>query len=109
METVSCKIELIACFALVCRTCNKVYNIRCPIHSSHNTPDLSYPGDWDSYAMKSFPDVVQLCKSSIPGKKYGVAAKQHIPVGTWIGPYEGKQINPDEINPNMDSSYLWEV
>lgn len=93
----------------VCRTCNKVYNIRCPIHSSHNTPDLSYPGDWDSYAMKSFPDVVQLCKSSIPGKKYGVAAKQHIPVGTWIGPYEGKRINPDEINPNMDSSYLWEV
>jgi len=92
-----------------CRTCNKVYNIRCPIHSSHNTPDLSYPGDWDSYAMKSFPDVVQLCKSSIPGKKYGVAAKQHIPVGTWIGPYEGKQINPDEINPNMDSSYLWEI
>lgn len=59
--------------------------------------------------MKSFPDVVQLCKSSIPGKKYGVAAKQHIPVGTWIGPYEGKRINPDEINPNMDSSYLWEV
>lgn len=59
--------------------------------------------------MKSFPDVVQLCKSSIPGKKYGVAAKQHIPVGTWIGPYEGKRINPDEVNPNMDSSYLWEV
>lgn len=59
--------------------------------------------------MKSFPDVVQLCKSSIPGKKYGVAAKQHIPVGTWIGPYEGKKINPDEVNPNMDSSYLWEV
>ena len=59
--------------------------------------------------MKSFPDVVQLCKSSIPGKKYGVAAKQHIPVGTWIGPYEGKRINPYELNPNLDSSYLWEV
>ncbi|XP_078367856.1 putative histone-lysine N-methyltransferase PRDM6 isoform X3 [Oculina patagonica] len=92
-----------------CRICNKVYTVRCPIHSSSNTPDPSCPGDWDSYAMKSFPDVVQLCKSSIPGKKYGVAAKQHIPVGTWIGPYEGKKINPDEVNPNMDSSYLWEI
>ena len=59
--------------------------------------------------MKSFPDVVQLCKSSIPGKKYGVSAKQHIPVGTWIGPYEGKRINPEDVKPNMDSSFLWEV
>lgn len=92
-----------------CRICNKIYTIRCPIHppSSQSAPSL--PGDWNSYALKSFPDVVQLCKSSIPGKKHGVSAKQHIPVGTWIGPYEGKRINPEDVKPSMDSSYLWEI
>ena len=98
------------CRYLVCRSCNKLYAICCPIHSTYKTTTESdRQVDWNSYAIKSFPDVVQLCKSSIPGKKYGVAARQHIPVGTWIGPYEGRRIAPDAINPNMDSSYLWEV
>ena len=96
-------------FVLVCKTCNKVYAICCPIHSTYNSTDSALEVDWDSYAIKSFPDVVQLCKSSIPGKTYGVCARQHIPVGTWIGPYEGRKIAPDAINQNVDSSYLWEV
>nr|XP_058957783.1 putative histone-lysine N-methyltransferase PRDM6 isoform X1 [Pocillopora verrucosa] len=92
-----------------CRICNKIYTIRCPVHPPSSQSEPSVPGDLNSYAMKSFPDVVQLCKSSIPGKKYGVSAKQHIPVGTWIGPYEGKRINPEDVKPNMDSSFLWEI
>jgi len=92
-----------------CKTCNKVYAICCPIHSTCNSTDSALEVDWDSYAIKSFPDVVQLCKSSIPGKTYGVCARQHIPVGTWIGPYEGRKIAPDAINQNVDSSYLWEI
>ena len=96
-------------FSSVCRICNKIYTIRCPVHPPSSQSEPSVPGDLNSYAMKSFPDVVQLCKSSIPGKKYGVSAKQHIPVGTWIGPYEGKRINPEDVKPNMDSSFLWEV
>lgn len=95
-----------------CRKCHKVYAICCPIHSTHISPkdfDADNSVDWDGYAIKSFPDVVQLCKSSIPGKKYGVSARQHIPEGTWIGPYEGRRVAPDAINPNMDSSYLWEI
>lgn len=92
-----------------CRICNKVYAICCPVHSTSNAIETDSRLDWDSYAIKSFPDVVQLCKSSIPGKKYGVSARQHIPVGTWIGPYEGKRIAPDAVHSNMDSSYLWEI
>ena len=59
--------------------------------------------------MRSFPDEVQLCVSSIPGALYGVCAKQHIPLGTWIGPYEGKRITPQRLTPDIDSDHLWEV
>ena len=62
-----------------------------------------------SYAIASFPEEVQLCVSSIPGAGCGVCAKQHIPVGTWIGPYEGKLVKCDEIKPTTDTSYMWEV
>lgn len=62
-----------------------------------------------SYAIASFPEEVQLCVSSIPGAGCGVCAKQHIPVGTWIGPYEGKLVKYDDVKPNTDTSYMWEV
>ncbi|XP_031553494.1 putative histone-lysine N-methyltransferase PRDM6 isoform X2 [Actinia tenebrosa] len=62
-----------------------------------------------TYAISSFPDEVQLCCSSIPGAGYGVSAKQHIPIGTWIGPYEGKRIRPEDITNDMDTSYMWEI
>lgn len=62
-----------------------------------------------SYAIASFPEEVQLCVSSIPGAGCGVCAKQHIPVGTWIGPYEGKHVKCDDVKPNTDTSYMWEV
>ena len=59
--------------------------------------------------MGSFPDEVKLCISGIPGAGYGVCAKQHIPVGTWIGPYEGKHVSIDDVTSDMDTSYMWEV
>lgn len=59
--------------------------------------------------MEACPQEVQLCKSGIPGAGLGLVAKQHIPMGTWIGPYEGTRLRPDEVNVAMDSSYLWEV
>ena len=60
-------------------------------------------------AIRSFPDEVQLCMSSIPGASYGVCAKEHIPLGTWIGPYEGRRITPQRLLPDIDSAYIWEV
>lgn len=62
-----------------------------------------------SYAVASFPDEIKLCISGIPGAGYGVCAKQHIPVGTWIGPYEGKHVSIDDVTSDMDTSYMWEV
>ena len=62
-----------------------------------------------SYAVASFPDEVKLCVSGIPGAGYGVCAKQHIPVGTWIGPYEGKRLSINDVTSDKDTSYMWEV
>ncbi|KAJ7339650.1 Putative histone-lysine N-methyltransferase prdm6 [Desmophyllum pertusum] len=62
-----------------------------------------------SHAVASFPDEVKLCVSGTPGAGYGVCAKQHIPVGTWIGPYEGKRISINDVTAEMDTSYMWEI
>ena len=62
-----------------------------------------------TYAVLSFPAEVQLCTSSIPGYTYGVSAKLPFPIGTWIGPYEGKRVKAEEITPKSDSNYVWEV
>ena len=84
----------------------------CPVHKA-STRKLVIPGQKQpvkfSYAIASFPEEVQLCVSSIPWAGCGVCAKQHIPVGTWIGPYEGKHVKCDDVKPNTDTSYMWEV
>ena len=56
-----------------------------------------------------FPDEVRLCKSSVPGGKYGVCAAQPIPPGTWIGPYEGQVVRREELREGLHNSFMWEV
>ncbi|XP_032235393.2 neurotrophin receptor-interacting factor 1 isoform X2 [Nematostella vectensis] len=83
----------------------------CPIHPAsvhHRKPTNSAPLRL-SYAIESIPDEVQLCISGIPGAKYGVCTKCRVPQGTWIGPYEGVKINPSDITPETEASYMWEV
>ena len=60
-------------------------------------------------AVESFPNEVGLCISGIPGAGYGVCAKQTIPLGTWIGPYEGELVQPEDVLLGADASYMWEV
>lgn len=62
-----------------------------------------------TYAVLSFPAEVQLCTSSIPGYTYGVSARLPFPIGTWIGPYEGKRVKAEDITTKSDSNYVWEV
>ena len=91
--------------------CNKT-QAECAAHGSLPSQKLATAGQKDlriTYAITSFPDEVQLCMSSIPGEGHGVCAKQHIPVGTWIGPYEGRRVRPDDVTPNMNTSYMWEA
>lgn len=56
-----------------------------------------------------FPDEVQLCRSSIPGAELGVCAARAVPPGTWIGPYEGHIVTAEELSPDVDTRYMWEV
>jgi len=60
-------------------------------------------------AVESFPNEVGLCKTGVPGAGYGVCARQLIPVGTWIGPYEGEKVRPEQVSLGADASYMWEI
>ncbi|EDO46135.1 predicted protein [Nematostella vectensis] len=71
-----------------------------PVKSPRSSPPL---------AAFVFPDEVRLCKSSIPGAKFGVCAAHPIPPGTWIGPFEGQIVTREEvIKRELDTSYMWE-
>ncbi|XP_028519339.1 putative histone-lysine N-methyltransferase PRDM6 isoform X2 [Exaiptasia diaphana] len=93
-----------------CETCRGHPKAECKDHGpsvfarKNKSKELQF-----SYAVSSFPDEVQLCWSGIPGAGYGVSAKQHIPIGTWIGPYEGRRIRPEDVTKEMDTSYMWEI
>ena len=56
-----------------------------------------------------YPQGMLPCESSIPGSHVGVCCSRHIPVGTWIGPYEGEVIRPEELTANRDNNHIWEV
>ncbi|XP_029196546.2 putative histone-lysine N-methyltransferase PRDM6 isoform X1 [Acropora muricata] len=79
----------------------------CPRHK-HETPAHRHKSRL-SLPLKSLPPEVELCVSSIPGEGYGVCAKRSIPVGAWIGPYEGKYLRPEDLPLFADTSYMWEI
>ena len=93
--------------------CHQERDGECPIHGASRAfvkpVDPEQEGMKLTHAIKSFPEEVQLCRSSIPGVGYGVCARRSIPIGTWIGPYEGLRIDPGYVTPAMDTSYMWEV
>ena len=96
------------CFVLGCLFCRRQYAEPCPLHG------LSYASRKDSRfhtskAMRSLPQEVSLCRSSVPGAEFGVCTRRHIPAGTWIGPFEGKRLQPDDVKTDMDTSFMWEV
>lgn len=93
---------------LGCLFCRKQYDEPCPLHG------LSYASRQDksfhtSKAITSLPREVCLCKSSVPGAEFGVCTRRHIPAGTWIGPFEGKRVQPSDVKAGMDTSFMWEV
>ena len=59
--------------------------------------------------MRSLPQEVCLCRSSVPGAELGVCTRRRIPAETWIGPYEGKRVQPSDVKAGMDTSFMWEV
>ena len=83
-------------------------SFKCPLHK-HETPIGHFDNSDLSLAVRSLPPEVELCASCIPAEGYGVRAKRTIPVGAWIGPYEGKYLKPEDLAPLADTSYMWEV
>ena len=82
-------------------------SFKCPHHQHENTAKKQT--NQLPLALSSLPPEVGLCASSIPGAGYGVCAKRAIPIGAWIGPYEGKFVKPEDLSSAADTSYMWEV
>lgn len=70
---------------------------------------LTHKALQESRAVRSLPPEVSFCRSSVPGTELGVSTRKHLPAGTWIGPFEGRRIRPEEVKLGMDTSYMWEV
>ena len=104
---------------LGCKGCRQERTEPCQLHGPHQTFKLTKTVNNNNNinnsvvglpnAVESFPNEVGLCISGIPGVGYGVCAKQTIPLGTWIGPYEGELVRPEEVPSGTDTSYMWEV
>ncbi|KAK3746609.1 hypothetical protein QZH41_014516 [Actinostola sp. cb2023] len=97
-----------------CDLCNEKHDGECPMHGPlHSLRKLVTTGHSQSPlengTILKFPDEVCLCTSSIPCVTYGVCACKRILAGTWIGPYEGKLVRPEDINKDTDTQFMWEV
>ena len=109
----NCAYDLQSIYALIifcilgCDASSEVPNFQCPRHKLKTSP--SQQNSQMPLALRSLPPEVGLCMSSIPGAGCGICAKRKIPVGAWIGPYEGKLVKPEELSSSMDTSYMWEV
>eukprot|EP00111_Clytia_hemisphaerica_P015806 TCONS_00046675-protein len=96
-----------------CDLCQEIRFGECPEHgpltAQRDSINLQGP---KSYAISTFPDEVGLCVSTIPMSGYGVFARLFIPLGTWIGPYEGKKISVDDgmkMVGKGEGNFLWEI
>ena len=99
---------------LGCDICNEKHDGECPMHGPlHSLRKLVSAGQshspLENGSILKFPDEVCLCTSSIPCVGYGVCARKRIPAGTWIGPYEGKLVRPEDIKAETETEYMWEV
>lgn len=99
------KKDAAGCFWCDASTTDPGFN--CPNHKRETT--AAKQTSQLPLALRSFPPEVGLCASSIPGAGYGVCAEQTIPIGAWIGPYEGKFVKLEEISSVTDTSYMWEI
>ena len=92
--------------------CQEIRFGDCPSHGPLHAvrPSITLPESQKSYAITTFPDEVGLCISSLQLAGFGVFARHFIPLGTWIGPYEGHKISVEEgINRPQQQNFMWEV
>ncbi|XP_035666531.1 putative histone-lysine N-methyltransferase PRDM6 isoform X1 [Branchiostoma floridae] len=101
-----------------CDLCKEDHQGECPVHGPlHSLRRMVSGAPTDQkqhcqqypYAVTSLPDEVTLCHSSIPGEGYGICATRTIPVGTWIGPYEGVRMRSGEIPCAVKTTHFWEM
>eukprot|EP00795_Rhopilema_esculentum_P006075 gene6075-11455_t len=95
-----------------CDMCQEIRFGDCPAHGPLHVvrPSITLPGSQKSYAISTFPDEVGLCVSSLPLAGFGVFARHFIPLGTWIGPYEGRKVSVEEgLSRPQQQNFMWEI
>lgn len=70
---------------------------------------VSNNGSIVSLAGMPMPSQVTLSPSSIPGSAIGVFTRDWIKEGTEMGPYTGRIVLPNDVSPNLNNSFMWEV
>eukprot|EP00794_Sanderia_malayensis_P009873 gene9873-10883_t len=95
-----------------CDMCQEIRFGECPSHGPLHSvrPSITLPFSQKSYAISTFPDEVGLCISSLPLVGFGVFARHFIPLGTWIGPYEGRKLSAEEgLSRQQQQNFMWEI
>ena len=98
-------------YFLVCEECQDFYYGECPSHSfkiiedSFNKTETSPHPD----AIKSLPENLYVKNSLIPNAGSGVFTKVKLDMNTRFGPYKGKKVDPEYLEDDMNTTYMWEV
>ena len=101
---------IFCCLFLVCEECQDFYYGECPSHSFKIIEDKDNKVDTEqSDAMQSLPENLCIKKSSIPQAGLGVFSKEKLEMRTRFGPYKGKKMSPEDLDDDINTSYMWEV
>ena len=94
-----------------CEDCEALHRGDCPTHGPLQVLDETSAFDEASkqYTVTPIPAQFTIKSSSIPNAGNGVFAKQFIPKGTRMGPYQGNPVPKDGMDRLCNTSYLWEV
>uniref|UniRef100_A0A3Q3X8P7 PR domain zinc finger protein 12 n=1 Tax=Mola mola TaxID=94237 RepID=A0A3Q3X8P7_MOLML len=55
------------------------------------------------------PSEVIIAQSSVPGEGLGIFSKTWIKAGTEMGPFTGRLISPEHVDPYKNNNLMWEV
>ncbi|KAL4609408.1 hypothetical protein GN956_G23546 [Arapaima gigas] len=69
----------------------------------------SFAGEVQKLSSLVLPSEVIIAQSSIPGEGLGMFSKTWIKAGTEMGPFTGKVVAPEHVDPDKNNNLMWEV
>ncbi|XP_053727370.1 PR domain zinc finger protein 12b [Synchiropus splendidus] len=69
----------------------------------------SFSGEVQKLSSLVLPSEVIIAQSSVPGEGLGIFSKTWIKAGTEMGPFTGRLISPEHVDPFKNNNLMWEV